>query len=222
MKSSEIIVEARIHYRIKNILKDKGYKYINRGQDQDVYLAPDGTILKIYGYEEGDKFSKSQMSFIDYAKFCKANPNNPFLLQILGWETFQFEGNNYLQIKTERLFPFTGIKDVAKQLAQLAEEIARSGARIGLNRFINRSLHTSLGMPKEYADEKYKNFGILTTLLGGKEGLKIFADTIEKLSKIAKAKGYVLDLHSGNFMLGSDGEIVINDPFWDQWGTMRI
>jgi hypothetical protein len=47
----------------------------------------------------------------------------------------------------------------------------------------------------------------------------LFAQTVKQLSDIGRKKGYGIDLHSGNFMLGSDGEIVINDPFFT--GTMR-
>jgi hypothetical protein len=40
------------------------------------------------------------------------------------------------------------------------------------------------------------------------------------LKKVARKIGLGnLDLHSGNFMLGSDGEIVISDPFFAGWNA---
>jgi len=51
-------------------------------------------------------------------------------------------------------------------------------------------------------------------LVGGRQQFLLLANTIEQLDKLADRKGYRLDLHGGNFMLGSDGEIVINDPFF--------
>ena len=61
--------------------------------------------------------------------------------------------------------------------------------------------------------ETATNLGILVSLVGGEKELKLLAKTISDLKQIAKAKGYILDLHDGNFLLGGDGEIVINDPF---------
>jgi predicted unusual protein kinase regulating ubiquinone biosynthesis (AarF/ABC1/UbiB family) len=48
----------------------------------------------------------------------------------------------------------------------------------------------------------------------GEDGLATLWKTIESLFQIAKRSGYDLDLHPGNFMLGSDGHIVISDPFY--------
>ena len=48
----------------------------------------------------------------------------------------------------------------------------------------------------------------------GEDGFKLLWKTMKDLSKIADHKGYNLDLHSKNFMLGSDGHIVISDPFF--------
>ena len=59
----------------------------------------------------------------------------------------------------------------------------------------------------------------LMMLLGGEKQAMQLLKTIKQLSVIAKRKGYGFDLHSGNFMLGSDGHIVISDPFFT--GTWR-
>ena len=48
----------------------------------------------------------------------------------------------------------------------------------------------------------------------GEEGLRKLWDTIGMLNKVAQKNGYYLDLHGGNFMLGSDGTPVISDPFY--------
>ena len=67
----------------------------------------------------------------------------------------------------------------------------------------------------EYAEpEEIEALQQIVTLLGGEEECELFWNTCKQLSKIAKSKGYRLDLHSGNFMMGSDGEVVIVDPFW--------
>jgi hypothetical protein len=207
MLTKEIIREATIDPDIKDILFGKGYKLLGDGADQQAWLAPDGTVLKIFGYGTTYKgqLSKGQRSFIDYANYCKQNPNNPFLLQILGYEKFRFKNKTYLQIRTERLFPFDGIDDVAYILSNLEEYIKDFGITKGYTNFIKYYL--------AWGEEDATNLGILVSLVGGEKELKLLAKTISDLNKIAKAKGYILDLHAYNFLLGSDGEIVINDPF---------
>jgi len=211
MKILEILTEAQINPGIQKILTQKGYKFLGKGQDQDVYLAPDGTILKIFGYEGGSKgFSKSQQSFVDFANFCMNNPDNPFLPQFGGWETFEFKGQQYLQIKCERLFDFqkSNAGDIAIQLENLASEVQLNGAYMGYKAFMlyRYEIHGS--------DEQHIAIGSLIALLGGEDEVLFLCKTIEQLSDLARQKGYTFDLHRYNFMLGSDGEIVINDPFF--------
>ena len=203
----EVIDEAKMRPEVRKILTKKGYKFLGHGQDQDVYLAPDGTILKIFGYERDSRgFSEGQQSFIDFANFCMKNPNNPFLPQFGGWEPFVLDGQQYLQIKCERLFDFrkSNARDVADMLETLSDSVSLRGADAGFKNFM-----------EWYVDDAGSAAaGKLLTLLGGEEQIKLFCNTVEKLDKIAQQKRYRLDLHAGNFMLGGDGEIVINDPFF--------
>jgi hypothetical protein len=214
MLTKEIIREATIDPDIKDILFGKGYKLLGDGADQQAWLAPDGTVLKIFGYGTTYKgqLSIGQQSFIDYANYCKQNPNNPFLLQILGYKKFRFKNKTYLQIRTERLFPFNKIKEVAYLLAELVVYIQDFGLNRGYKNFIKKySDHQNLEI--DWQKENAKNFGILVSLVGGEKEFKLLAKTISELNQIANMEGYILDLHAYNFLLGSDGEIVINDPF---------
>jgi hypothetical protein len=201
-EDKQSIDEAQISKNIQPILVKKGYKFLGKGQDQDAYLAPDGTVLKIFGYGPGGALSKGQQSFKDFADYCMAKPNNPFLPQFGGWEPFDFEGKRYLQIKCERMFDLgkSGLIMVGARLYQLASLVEAFGADRGVNKFLRR-----------HRDEET---GKLVSLIGGKQQFLLLANTIEQLSNLARKKGYRLDLHGGNFMIGSDGEIVINDPFF--------
>lgn len=206
--------EAKMHREIKEILKNKGYKYLGRGQDQDVYITPDGSILKIFGYEPRvSGFSRGQRSFIDFANFCKNHPDNPFLPQFEGWETFKFKDQLYLQIKCERLFEFKGFEEIATSLESLVEHIMRFGAKNGADRFIR------FRTDKFSSEEAVERLGKLIMTLGGKRELYGFAKTVDDLYKLSLRKGYTFDLHHKNFMLTSEGQIVINDPFFT--GTFR-
>ena len=207
-EDNQSIDEAQISKNIQPILVKKGYAFLGKGQDQDAYLAPDGTVLKIFGYGPGGKLSQGQQSFKDFADYCMAKPNNPFLPQFGGWEPFDFEGKRYLQIKSERMFDLSksGLIIVGARLGQLASLIQSNGADRGVNKFLRR--------------HKDEETGKLVSLVGGRQQFLLLATTIEQLAKLANQKGYRLDLHGGNFMIGSDGEIVINDPFFT--GTWRF
>ena len=217
MKINELINEALMNPKIKKILINKGYKFLGHGQDQDAYVAPDGTILKIFGFEEGSKgLSVGQQSFVDFANFCMKNSNNPFLPQFGGWQQFEFEGERYLQIKCERLFDFTKVKAgrLAIYLEDFVGDIISDGPKDAIRNLIRWNIE------KEYnGTVGTKTVGALVMLLGGEDKLQLFAETVFNLRKLARSKGYRLDLHSGNFMLTSEGDIIINDPFFT--GTWR-
>jgi hypothetical protein len=215
MRANEFLNEALMDSGIRKVMTKKGYKFLGHGQDQDAYRAPDGTILKIFGYESGSHgYSFGQQSFIDFAQYCMKNEGNPFLPQFGGWSKFEFNGNTYLQIKCERLFDIDrgNTLEVAELLEVIADTVNSYGAAKGMEKFLSSYVDDDWGSPDP-------EVGKLITLLGGEEQIKLFAKTVEDLSRLAKAKRYRFDLHSGNFMLGSDGEIVINDPFFT--GTWR-
>ena len=69
--TESLVDEAQMDDDIKKVMQKQGYKFLGHGQDQDAYLAPDGTILKIFGYETDSRgMSEGQRSFIDFANFC--------------------------------------------------------------------------------------------------------------------------------------------------------
>lgn len=219
MKSSEFIAEAYTSDKIRGILQKKGYKFLGKGVDQTAYLAPDGMILKIFGTSHNAQkgsleLTKSQKTFKAYADYCKAHQNNPFLPQFSDWAMFQFEGKPYLQIKMERLFPFNkgaeGWNDILESIADNAE---RSKAPAAKQRWLKRYTNQS------YDSWTQKKAEQLIMHLG-EDGFNQLWDTIYDLRQVSRKIGLRnLDLHSGNFMLGSDGEIVISDPFFAGWNA---
>jgi len=234
MKTKDIINESRMHPEIKKILKKKGYKFLGAGQDQDVYLAPDGTILKIFGTDrDNGKYTKGQQSFIDFAEYCNEHKNNPFLPNILGFEQFEFpEGSNqwYLQIRMERLFPFTDSKILSIQLEMLAQHIELLGAD-GAMSYVNQAIRyndteafellSMVGFSEkdiEGADtdepDPIKGKNTIRSISQLPIGYRYLTKALIDLKDIAKEKGYAYDLHSGNFMLSGNGDVVISDPFY--------
>lgn len=212
MRISEILTEAKKNPKIEHALIQKGYKFLSNGSDQDVYLAPDGTILKIFGYGKSAStqgLSRGQKSFIDFANYCMNNPTNTFLPQFGGWDQFEFEGQKYLQIKCERLFDFkeNEANSICKRLEQLVISVKKYGSKLGFEQFMR--FYYDFGI-----DDWEPEVGSLIMLLGGEKEVELFCETIDQLYKLANRKHYKLDLHRYNFMLDNEGNIVINDPFY--------
>lgn len=212
MKVNEILSEALMHPGIKKELLSKGYKFVGKGQDQDVYIEPGtGLVLKIFGTESGSKgrYTRGQQSFIDFYDYCRKHPENPHLPQIFDFAQFEYpkgSGKYYLQIRMERLFPFNKSQDLADALENLASYIQYNGGK-GLQKYLT--------VDYQYIEDT-REYLIMHL---GKEGLKQMAKAMMDLNKIAKSKNYTFDLHEGNFLVGSDGELVISDPFFT--GTWR-
>jgi hypothetical protein len=221
MRAKEFLVESDdIPLVLINLMKRKGYTQLGEpGADAAAFLEPGtGLVLKIFGTRDGSEvMTHDQMIFKEFADYCMANPNNPFLPQFFGWETFHFDGNTYLQIRMERLFEFTNAS-WGDQLEGIANSARYSNEPYKKQRYLDNVMDYD---SDNYADDEgfedskdEENAGVeLLTHLGTK-GFNLLWDTIHDLAIIAGHGGFRLDLHCGNFMLGSDGEIVINDPFW--------
>lgn len=219
MRAEEFLSEAYTDPSIAGILKQKGYKKLGSGVDQTAYLAPDGMILKIFGTSRSSKegsvqLTRAQKTFKAYADYCRAHPDNPFLPQFSDWNLFHYKGKPYLQIKMERLFPFTkGAAGINNVLAHIADKAEYGNSPKQKQEFIKGYVN------KNWGQRNTDNFNNLIGLIG-EDGFNKLWDTITDLKKVARKIGLGnLDLHSGNFMLGSDGEIVISDPFFAGWGS---
>lgn len=210
---TKLMKESYINDDIDDVLLDRGYKLLGKGQDQRAWLEPGtGQVLKIFGTKKGSdssQYTKAQITFKLFADYCKAHPNNEFLPQFSGWETFQYNGLMYLQIRCERLFEFA-----EPSLKKFLERIA-SNAEYNPAQWGKQWLEKELDQEQEFEDSS--SASELVTLIG-EDGFWVLWDTIRDLANIAMANDIVLDLHAGNFMLGSDGHIVISDPFFSGWG----
>jgi hypothetical protein len=229
MKINEFLTEAYIDPDIVKTLVDKGYKKLGSGVDQVVFLEPGtGLILKIFGTSKGTsgssiELTNAQKSFKTFYDMSKADPDNEFLPQIMGYETFMFGGKPYLQIRMERLFEFgrrrmspggLGIEYWNSVLADMAEAIERGEKYDAFWKSAFRDTSRIQPLNKRITVMRQQEPMQQLVLHVGEEGLRKLWSTVDMLKKVAKKNGYILDLHEGNFMLGSDGTPVISDPFF--------
>ena len=205
MKTTDIITNEEIIDEWSNTdkginaeLKRQGYKFLGSGVDQSAYLEPGtGYVLKVFGTQpelkgKPNKFSADHKMFFTWAKFCMANPDNPYLPKFFGYESFVFNNHNYLQIRQERL---TKSGDLGDSIESIADYLAYST--------INE-LFTTRAVSYE--------IDALMAVLGSKEEVARFGKTIKALQKIGNKKGWDWDLHGGNVM--KRGKIpVIVDPW---------
>ena len=203
-ENKDSVEGADIHGNVYNDLVKKGYKFLGAGVEQAAFLEPGtGLVLKIFGNDYGyNEMSHGQENFKKWADFCMQpeNKSNPFLPGYYGWTKFKYKKVTYLQIRCERLFPANP---------------GWSAKGIYFGNLLAHDMKSAQNKP--YPSDMYKgqkSLSQLILLVGGEEQFKLLWNTIYKVAQYGRKNGLYLDLHDENFMLGSNGMPVINDPFY--------
>ena len=212
MKIQDIIVEdqqvldefSTMARGIRKALEKKGYRALGAGVDQEAYLEPNGqTVLKIFGTQGNTKkLSADQKMFAKWAEFCQRNSDNPFLPKFSGWETFNYKGELYLQIRTEFLRPS----------GRLGEAISKLGYALDYGVADYYTIATKPGTAGSYK--------IVSNAVGEKNVPLLLNTLLELIYKTHQKETYNWDLHGGNIMLRPNGQPVLNDPYvlgTDSW-----
>jgi len=202
---------GEIHGGIRKALMDKSYKYLGGGIDKQAYLEPGtGQVLIVFGYRKGvDDFSPDQRMFINWIKYCNQHQDNPHLPKFSGFESFVFQGKNYIQARMERLNEVPArIKELVSYLEDAADYMGEKNFDAALKRL------TFAGNWDDEADEfKYDTVEQIVDFLGGPDRAADLLNTVHQVKQFSQQHGYSLDLHSGNYMQRANGTIVVNDPF---------
>jgi hypothetical protein len=197
---------------IRKALEEKGYKFLDNGVDQSAYIEPGtGWILKIFGTQHNSKFegtptfSKDHQMFFKWAKFCMKNSDNPFLPQFGGYESFEWKGKTYLQIRQEQLKSVNN--NVGELLEALADIVSSYGNNFTWDRFCMK-------FDDDLKDEEYQYSKRLVKMLGGDlQKAKLFYETLKSLHDISeKQRSYIWDMHKGNFMMRGKTPVIV-DPW---------
>tara|TARA_R110000868_G_scaffold159061_5_gene387533 strand:+ start:3597 stop:4226 length:630 start_codon:yes stop_codon:yes gene_type:complete len=202
---------------IKKELQKKGYKWLGSGAAQDAFLEPkSGYVLKIFSGSMGNKSIN-----IKYIDFCLANQNNQFLPTFTGWSRFKWPTEpdqrmyqkEFLQIRMERLFPIADNLD--SSLAELHTSMINTGfEHIAWQMMKGNEIDVVDEILKHMWADESTNYEARLMASFEMQDLIGLVKTILEVKQLGAANGvHNLDLHSGNFMHGSDGQVVISDPF---------
>jgi len=170
-----------------------------KGKDQTTWIAPDGSVLKIFGTQQGRKgFSADQLMFSTWVKYTESHANNRYMPRFSDWHSFEFPPGSeqkYLQIKMERLTPITD--PLLKQIVEQFDIFVEAG----------RTYKYLLQIAKQRLGSKFNQPHVQSIF-----GDTVLWDTVSDLNSIAERNSWRLDLHSRNYMLRGT-QIVIVDPW---------
>ena len=188
---------------IRSELEAKGYQFLGKGVDQTAYLEPStGLVLKVFGTQGNrQNFSADQKMFFAWYDYCSKHSDNPLLPRFYGHDSFMWNDNRYLMIRTEPLKKTQGpMRRALDDLGWMSRSyIEHKGISVGA--FVRYLKNFRQG-----------DYALLEKALGAKGVVQMVA-TLDDLMKIGKARGYRWDMHGGNFMRRADGTPVINDPW---------
>ena len=219
LDGEEVVDEmaGSVHGGIRKVLKDKGYKYLGGGVDKQAWLEPGtGQVLLVFGYRKGfTDFSPDQRMFIDWINFCNTNRNNPNLPKFSGFESFKFQGNNYIQARMEPLQDIPSNLTIKRTLPWLDEYI-RMNKEVNVSKIAKKlgEYWVSIQDPKTgKLDNRPQKAEEVIDSFGGAEAAAQLMRTVQQVKQFGKQHKFSLDLHGDNYMQRADGTIVVNDPF---------
>jgi hypothetical protein len=206
-----------INVGISQYLAKRGYQYLGGGIDKQAYLeSSTGQVLIVFGYrKEYSEFSPDQRMFINWINYCNKNKDNPHLPRFSGFETFQFQGKNYIQARMEAL------RELPDEVGYLVGNIEEVTLQMGRGNF-DRAMKILTGYAQDssYEGDQPLWYEVKDSInfLGGAEAAKNLLKTVKTVQQFARKHNYSIDLHRGNYMARSDGTIVVNDPFvlWER------
>jgi len=196
MRASEFTTEMAgvINVGISQALSQKGYKYLGGGIDKQAYLEPGtGQVLIVFGYRKGQKdFSPDQRMFINWINYCNKNKKNPHLPRFSGFESFRFQGQNYIQARME---PLQELPDEIGYLVAHVDEVIKkrkTDYKKELQTIAQYAMHT-------FNDEGGGTWYELKDAvkhLGGKRAAANLLNTVYDVKRFGRKQGYSIDLHT--------------------------
>jgi hypothetical protein len=186
---------------ITKALKKAGYTFIGSGYDAQVWMKDEGTVVKILMPKEDNTAHDTFKTFYQISKKLNS-PNLPRFKEVDGSEVFNFtvKGEPFVQYGIEQLHPL--------KRGSLDEWVVWMMAELSANQLDWNTAVEKMGKEK---GKHAKEFAALNS--SKLSEYKILYNTLRKLHKVGRSKGYGWDPHTENIMQRDDGTIVITDPW---------
>lgn len=196
-------------------MKAKGYKVLGKGADKAAFIDGNNNVIVIVGPIDDKNPTRGKL-FIEWAKFCQKRKNNPYLPDIIDYSEFEAPfGAKFLQIKMEKMFPATD--NLGKEVEDLLDDLASLAGRANGNiEKFKKAIDEYVTHSGWNSDYDTQSKAVVTTLMHIPD-FELFATTIFQVMEEGRKLGYTIDLHDANYMLSSNGELVIVDPWYGGW-----
>jgi hypothetical protein len=132
-----------------------------------------------------------------------------------GFETFEYQGKNYIQARMEALRELPDeVGYLVGNIEEAVQKVRKTNFDAAFNTLINYAQQSSYEGDEPY----YYEIENTMELLGGPDAAKNLLKTVKIVQQFARKHNYSIDLHRGNYMARPDGTIVVNDPFviWER------
>jgi hypothetical protein len=189
-------------------MKGLGYKFLGAGAFKAAFVNPKTHNVKIIQHDES---YRETANFKKWVSFCFQHSSNPHLPNISFSKPLTISGEKFIVVNIERLF------EISSELSQIREAIHElmkaCTSAIGSTSILQKDLKS-----KVVADAKARleASGDITEsmvlLVLSVEDFDFLLGTLIDIINATPSSGF-LDLHSGNFMIASDGTLVITDPW---------
>jgi hypothetical protein len=194
-------------------LKKAGYQYLGGGIDATVWGRDEGEVLKVlmprYAKAEAER---GFLIFHDACIAMKSSPHVPRFLE--EYSVFEINGEDYMQITMERLYPIPN--------GSVDEAMVWGLSELATVAFIKWSdVDGQLGDPDFWTHYVRNNHSVSLDDIGRTLGdsyamseyKSLFATMVAFHKILMKHNDLNWDLHTENVMQRDDGTLVITDPF---------
>jgi hypothetical protein len=209
---------------IDQTLRSAGYTELGSGADASVWTKDAGTVIKIIVPEDEGTLSQAAETFKKFYEFCMKHQQVeclPKFIKIQGqhYTEFEIQGQTYLQIAMEQLYPLTN-GSLEEGIVWLFSHYATQNTPWEQ---INKELGSDQGWElyvRDYENIQARTLASTWTKLNKrkKAELALLYTVMVLLFKTGQINKLGWDLHTENVMKRRDGTLVIIDPWFNTEG----
>jgi hypothetical protein len=209
---------------IDQTLRSAGYTELGSGADASVWTKDAGTVIKIIVPEDEGTLSQAAETFKKFYEFCMQHQKVeclPKFIKIQGshYAEFEIQGQTYLQIAMEQLYPLTN-GSLEEGIVWLFSHYATQNTPWAT---IDKELATEQGWElyvRDFDNIQARTLASTWAKLNKrkKAELALLYTVMVLLFKTGQINKLGWDLHTENVMKRRDGTLVIIDPWFNTEG----